>query len=270
MRLAERIRKTVVAPREVALFALGQAGFCVKTGLGTVAYVDPYLSDCCERLFGFRRMIPPVIAADEVEADLLISTHAHADHLDLDAAAVIAQDPRTHFVGAPDCAATYRDLGLSEERYTILPRGKRATFRDLIVRATYADHGDLAPEAIGVVLTMEGISLYDVGDSGLAVDWLAQSVGTVVDVMIAPINGRFGNLDARDACVLAEAIRPQLLIASHFGMFVEHDGDPARFLEEAQALPPDITALVLAPGELLTVEKRTDGSLTFTRETLPA
>jgi len=270
MRLSKRIRETEVGPGEVALFYLAQAGFCLKTSLGTVAYLDPYLTDFCERMFGFRRMIPPVIAPDEVEADLLLSTHSHADHLDPDAVAVIARNPRTHFVGSPDCAAVYDDLGLARDRYTILAAGERATFHDIMVRATYADHGDLAPEAIGLLLAVDGLTIYDVGDSGLLPERIVPSLGLPVDVMIAPINGRFGNLDARDACVLAETIRPRLLIASHFWMFVEHGGDPALFLEEARALPPDITSLVLAPGELLRVQGGPDGSFSFTRETLPA
>jgi len=82
--------------------------------------------------------------------------------------------------------------------------------------------------------------------------------------MIAPINGAFGNLDADEACRLAEAVRPELLIASHFWMFVEHGGNPARFLAEAESLPPPTQAVVPAPGETLVIRRGER-----TRETLP-
>jgi hypothetical protein len=52
-------------------------------------------------------------------------------------------------------------------------------------------------------------------------------------------------------------------------MFVEHGGDPARFLAVAEALAPQVAAVVLAPGETLLITKPRDGELTWTRHTLP-
>lgn len=247
--LAQRIRDTEVAPGSLALWYLAQAGFCLKTSRGTRVYLDPYLSDCCFRMFGFKRMIPAVLAPEEVEADLLISTHAHADHLDSDALEAIARHPATRFVGAADCESVYRERGVAADRCSLLRPGEALSVHDVTVRATYADHGELAPEAIGVVIDAEGLRVYDVGDSALRPEEIIPSLGGAVDVMIAPINGAFGNLDAAEACRLGALVRPRLLIASHFWMFVEHGGDPARFLQEAGGLPEGVTALVMAPGE---------------------
>jgi L-ascorbate 6-phosphate lactonase len=251
--LAREIRGTSVAAGTLAIWYLAQAGFCLKTSGGTLVYLDPYLSDCCHRLFGFQRMIPAVIAADELAADVLISTHAHADHLDPDALAAIAAHPATRFVGSLDCESVYAAHGVSRERCTLLRPGEAAACGEVTIRATYADHGDLAPDAIGVLIVAEGITVYDVGDSAFRPDDIVRSLDRPVDVMIAPINGAFGNLDAAEACRLAAAIRPRLLIASHFGMFVEHGGDPAQFLEAARRLPDGTSALVMAPGEKLVI-----------------
>ena len=269
MRLADRMRATAVAEGSIALFYLAQAGFALKTSRGTVAYVDPYFSDCCERCFGFRRMAPPVIAPDEVVPDVVVSTHSHFDHLDIDALPLLARGQDTHFVGSPDCAESYAQAGLPPDRRTILSEGEATTVADLRLRAVYADHGDLAPDAVGLVLETEGLTVYDVGDSAYRPERIVASLGAPVDVMIAPINGAFGNLDAGDACHLAEVVRPRLLIASHFWMFVEHGGDPARFLAVAEALAPRVAAVVLAPGETLLISKPPDGELTWTRHTLP-
>jgi L-ascorbate 6-phosphate lactonase len=251
--LAREIRDTHVEPGTLAIWYLAQAGFGLKTSAGKLVYLDPYLSDCCNRIFGFKRMIPAVIGADELEADVLISTHSHADHLDPDALAAIAAHPSTRFVGSLDCESVYAEHGVSRERCTLLRPGAAAAFGEVTVRATYADHGELAPDAIGVVIVAEGITVYDVGDSAFRPDDTVPSLDRPVDVMIAPINGAFGNLDAEGACRLAAAIRPRLLIASHFWMFVEHGGDPARFLEEARNLPDGTSALVMAPGEKLVI-----------------
>ena len=80
------------------------------------------------------------------------------------------------------------------------------------------------------------------------------SLNSPVDIMIAPINGQYGNLNAREVCALAGKIKPKVVIASHFWMFLQHvgekgAGDPSTFLKEAESLPVDIKALVMAPGE---------------------
>jgi len=252
----------------VALFYLAQAGFALKTPRGTVLYVDPYLSDCCEDAFGFRRMIPPVIGADEYAPEAVISTHSHFDHLDVGALPAFRDNGRTHFIGSSDCAALYAEAGVRPEGYTVLTEGESTAVADVSVRAVYADHGDLAPDAVGVVLEAEGLSVYDAADTAYRPERILASLGGPVDVMIAPINGAFGNLNAEEACRLAEAVRPGLLIASHFWMFVEHGGDPARFLAEAERMAPSTGAVVPAPGELLLIGRTEDGDLAWTRQTL--
>ena len=50
-----------VPENAVAMWWLGQAGFAFKTPAGKVVFVDPYLSDAVERLFGFKRLsLPPI------------------------------------------------------------------------------------------------------------------------------------------------------------------------------------------------------------------
>lgn len=255
MKLAEHIGQTEVATGEIAVFYLAQAGFALKTSTGRVVYMDPYLSDCCERMFGFKRMIPAVIKAEEIQADVLASTHAHADHLDPDALPVIAKNDKTFFIGAPDCEETYQSEGLKRDRYEILSDGESCQASGIEFRAVYADHGDLAPEAVGLVMTVDGITIYNTGDTAYAPDRIRESLKSDVDIMIAPINGAFGNLDAMQACQLANVVKPCLLIASHFGMFVEHGGDPAAFLKIASDLCQGIQPVVMAPGEKLVYSK---------------
>ncbi|HOS93603.1 MAG TPA: MBL fold metallo-hydrolase [Armatimonadota bacterium] len=247
--LALEIRDTIVEPRTLAIWYLAQAGFCIKTSMGTRVVIDAYLSDYCGREFGFKRMIPAVIAPDDLRADVLISTHSHGDHLDPDALEAFAAHPATQFIGSADCESVYVERGVAPDRYTLLRPGDETVIRDVAVRATYADHGELCPEAIGVTIAAEGLRIYNVGDSALRPEEMLRTVEGPVDVMIAPINGAFGNLDAFEACQLGARVRPRLLIAAHFWMFIEHGGDPGRFLEEARNLPAGIEALVMAPGE---------------------
>lgn len=255
MTLAERIRTTRVATGEIAIFYLAQAGFGFKTSRGTRIFLDPYLTDSCERLFGFKRLIPAVMTPDEVEAEIMVSTHSHADHLDPDALPVFARRTATFFIGAPDCEPLYQPNGIPSNRYAVLRAGQSRTIQDIVFRAVYADHGELAPEAVGIVMQVDGLTIYNVGDSAYQPDRIQASLNTAVDVMISPINGAFGNMDAKQTCQLAALLQPRLLIACHYGMFEVHGGDPQAFLECARTLPKSIRAMVMAPGEQRTFSR---------------
>lgn len=253
--LADRIGRTQVLPGEVAIFGLAQAGVVIKTDAGATLAIDPYLSDCVERLAGFKRLIPAPIRAEDLDVDVVACTHSHPDHLDVDALLVLAAHPRTRFVGASDCADAFRSAGLAAARFAILRPGEEFAHRDLTLRATFADHGSLAPEAVGFFVRAGGVSILDVGDTGFAPERLMATVPGRADVLIAPINGAFGNLTGEEACRLAAELRPGLLVGNHFGMFAEHGGDPAAFLAAARKLPAGIRALTVAPGEMLRYRK---------------
>jgi len=250
MNLSAQINQTSIADGQIAIFSLAQAGYLIKTAHGLRLAIDPYLSDSCERLFGFKRLVPPVISAAQLQADLFICTHAHADHLDQDSLPVIANYNQTYFIGAPDCQEGFGQAGLDKNRYTLLAAGQQKTIQGIAFRATYADHGDLAPDAVGFVIIIDGITIYLAGDTAYQPEKIGESVAAAVDIMIAPINGAFGNLNEKEACLLAQRMKPKVLIGGHFGMFIEHGGSPKQFLEAAQSLT-GILPVILAPGERL-------------------
>ena len=89
----ENFAQTILTARvpqgSLGVFFLGQAGFAFKTASSELIAVDPYLSDCCERYFGFKRLMPHLLDAREVVFDTLILTHAHYDHFDPDSVPVM-------------------------------------------------------------------------------------------------------------------------------------------------------------------------------------
>ncbi|MDO4586769.1 MAG: MBL fold metallo-hydrolase [Planctomycetia bacterium] len=252
-KLIDEMRATKVAAGELAIFYLGQAGFWFKTSNDKNIVIDPYLSDAAERLFGFKRMNPPVIDPNDLDVDYFIATHSHIDHLDTDTLPDVVAKQSVRFIGAPDCEEEFRKQGLSSDRFTILAEGQSCSFDSLSVRAVYADHGELAPDAVGMLIDVDGFTIYQCGDTAYQPERILASLQTTPDIMIAPINGAFGNLNALEACRLAEEIHPRLLIACHFWTFLEHVGenglgDPSVFLNEAKKLPNDIQAIVLPSG----------------------
>ncbi|MCO5239592.1 MAG: MBL fold metallo-hydrolase [Chitinophagaceae bacterium] len=258
--LIDKINNTLLQNGELALFYLGQAGFAIKAASGKLIIIDAYLSDAAERMFGFKRMIPPVIEASACNADFWLSTHSHIDHLDLDILPVIARNSKTTFVGAPDCKVHYDESGIAPERCVILEKGEAWNTGELLITAVYADHGELAPEAVGFLIEISGIKIYHAGDTCYCPAEILPCLPLDIDVMLAPINGQFGNMNAIEACRLAALVKPRIVIATHFWMFLEHVaegglGDPATFLIEAKKLPHEIHARVMAPGEMLMIKK---------------
>ena len=255
MTLLNQLRTAAAAPGSVQLASLAQAGVSILTASGTRLVIDPYLSDYVAHVIGagFARLLPPPIAAEDLPADVVLITHAHPDHLDMDALPIIAARTDALFIGAPDCEAGFREMGLSATRFRILRAGESTTVREVTIRAIDADHGELAAEAIGYLLTVDGITIYNAGDTGFTAERLLASLAaSPVDVMLAPINGAYGNLDATTACALAALIHPRMLLGNHVGMFREHGGDPAAFLRQASSTLPGIITRVLASGESIT------------------
>jgi L-ascorbate 6-phosphate lactonase len=210
-----------------------------------------------ERLIGFKRMMVCPILAEEADANVVVCTHEHLDHMDTDALPVLARDPKTQFCGPIECVKQFTSLGIPSERCHLLKEGTRLTLGNVDIHAVYADHGELAPDALGIILNFNGTKVYHTGDTAYRPEQFQPAINMSPDVLIPCINGRFGNMDAREAACLTGLVKPQVVIPSHFWMFIEQNGEPASFLEYCKKLAPETQAVVLKPGEEFSFEKQT-------------
>jgi L-ascorbate 6-phosphate lactonase len=247
--LAAAIAARSVPKGSLAIYWLCQAGFVFKSSDGRIVYIDPYLTDAVERVVGFKRMMSSPIAPSEVVADLVICTHEHLDHMDTDALPVIAQTSRTHFAGPTECFKYFEELRIPPERRHLLQEGQSVVMGDLTIKGVYADHGDLSPCALGVVLDFDGIRVYHTGDTAYRPEQFRPAIETRPDILLPCINGAFGNMDAREAAQLAQLTAPSLVFPTHFWLFVEQNGNPKHFLELCSQLAPGVAAPLLKPGE---------------------
>ncbi len=243
------IEKTEISRGSLGIFWLGQAGFAFKTSAGKIIYLDPYLSDAAERLHGFKRIMPSPIAPKDVIADLVISTHEHVDHFDIDAIPEIAQKNRPVFAGPIECVHICQKMNISNERIFFLNKETDLDFGSFQVFGVPAFHGELAPDAIGVILDFDGIRVYHTGDTAYYPEQMQKAIELKPDILIPPINGKFGNLNADEAARLAHDVRAKIVIPSHFWMFIEHNGDPGAFVEACRKYAPEVQPLVMSQGE---------------------
>ncbi len=249
--LASRIREAKPQAGQVALFWLGQAGFVFKSTGGSVVYVDAYLSHSVERKFGtqWKRIMPPPMLADEVDCDWFVSTHEHDDHLDVDSIPTICINRRVRFAGPRECTAYYRSAGINEERYVELYPGKQVTLGDFTCTAVFADHGDQAPDAVGLLLECAGLRIYHTGDTALRPEEMRPVIKSNPQVILPCINGAFGNLNSESAAKLVSLTGAKLVIPTHFWTFVEHLGNPLEFQHNCLKEAPDAQVKWLTQGE---------------------
>ncbi|MBU4272831.1 MAG: MBL fold metallo-hydrolase [Planctomycetes bacterium] len=237
----------------LGLWWLGQAGFVFKTPAGKIVYLDPYLSDAVERLHGFKRLSLAPIAAEEVRADLIVLTHEHADHLDPDALPIIARNnPACRFAAPAGCAQGLTEAGVAPNARLTLDAHRRYDLDGVVIHTAPADHGDLSPTALCLVLEFDGIRILCTGDTAFRPQLLKPLYSVRPDVLLPCINGVFGNMNHIDAAMLVQQARPRSAIPCHFGMFAEHGaGDPGGFMYACRQFCPEVKTTLLKPGERL-------------------
>ena len=249
--LADEILADEVPEGTIRMWWLGQAGFAFKTKTGSVVYVDPYLSDAVERLHGFKRLSLAPIVAEEVRADLVVMTHEHADHLDPDAVPVIARNtPRCRCAGPAGCLEGLARAAVPADRTILLEPDRAYDLGAVVVHTVPADHGDLSPSALTLLLDFGGIRVLLSGDTSHRPVLVQPLLDMRPDVVVPCINGVFGNMNHIDAARLIEQARPRYAIPCHYWTFAEQGaGDPAGFIYACKQFCPEVTALLLKPGE---------------------
>lgn len=232
-----------------------QAGFVLKSKKGTTLGVDLYLTDCVERFDHFKRLSPKVMDPS-TKLDFVVCSHWHLDHFDIDAMPLLMSNGKTRLVCCEDCKDHVKNLNLDESRVTYVSVGDTVKCNDITVHAVFCDHGTGAPLAVGFVFEVDGYKVYLAGDTALRLD-KAPEVAKYgpFDVMMAPINGAFGNLNEPENVELCKYHRPKLSVPCHFWTFGEQHGDPGVWAELMKRDLPDQRYIVLAAGEQLILDE---------------
>lgn len=244
---AETVQTTQVPQGSLSVFFLGQAGFLLKTSDNKLIAIDPYLSNCCERFFGFKRLMPRIVEPSELKLDTLLISHGHYDHFDPDSVPVLLTDD-TALIGAKDVQAECERLGLKGD-ITYLSCGHTVSRDGMTVTGVPCDHGELAPDALGLLIRAEGKTIYYMGDTAYRPDLLENTLLQNVDLLLLPINGAFGNLNEQQAAQVIARLQPKLAVPCHYWNFAEHGGDPGLFMEHIAKLAPQQAYRLMAQGE---------------------
>jgi len=226
--LKEKIENLKVSENSLAIIFMGQAGFILKDSENKLYSVDVYFTDCCEREFGFKRLIPKLLDPKDIIFDYILVTHGHYDHFDVDAIPTLMDNGKTVLYGPKDAMQECEKLNISERTVEV---SENDCFKvgNLNVKAVYCDHGELAPYAVGYIIEHAGKKIYLVGDSAYRPEKVAELKDENINLMFVPINGAFGNLNEEEAVKYVDIINPDIAVPCHFGNFAEHGGSVDKF-----------------------------------------
>lgn len=258
--LWQEIDEAEVDRGTLALWWLYQAGIVLKSPGGTILAVDPYLSDSVTRSYNLPRGVPAPLHAADADVDALLATHSHEDHLDPDSIEGFLRHERTRFIGPPMAVEKVLASGVPGSRTTAVARGDEIQVGDIGIRAVHARHLfglEPTPDAVGFVLSCDGVSVYHSGDTEYDSDIVADTRG--VGTSLICINGTTGNMNVHEAAMLAWQQGAKLAIPFHYGLWRDADYgdgatlDPRQFADTYRRLDPAGRVHVLEPSARLVV-----------------
>jgi L-ascorbate metabolism protein UlaG (beta-lactamase superfamily) len=266
MRGADLIRDIAAAEPPAGALAfwwLGQNGFALRAA-GATVYVDLYLKD------DPRRATPVPFRPEEVtNADLVLGTHDHGDHVDRTALpGILRSSPQATLVVSKVTAARLVAEGYPEQQVAGLDDGDRLVSGATTVVAVRAAHEffDRDPELgyphLGFVVRLNGVTIFHAGD-GVPWEGLISAVAVHrPDIVFVPINGRdgpryrrncIGNFTFQEAADLCGALQPKLCVPMHYDMFPGNQERVESFTDYLDAKYPGLPWWVGRAGERVVV-----------------
>ena len=187
---------------------------------------------------------PEHLRAQDIDADWIFVSHAHADHLG--SAFEIAQRTGATIISTAEICGLAGQAGCASHAMHI---GGTHEFAFGKVRIAPAFHGSgiAGGHACGFIVNFFGIRLYYAGDTGLFGDmkWL-RSVEPF-DVAVLPIGDNY-TMGPKDAAIAAAWLGASVVIPVHYNTWPVIAQDPKAF-EEAVEKEFDIRVQIVEPGK---------------------
>ncbi len=195
---------------------------------------------------------------EDLRVSAVIVTHGHGDHLG--DAVDIARRNNCPIIGVFELATYCQQKGAPQVHP--LHIGGSYSFPFGRVKLVPAWHGSAFIEQdgtivytgnpAGVLLFMDGKTIYHAGDTGLFGDMQLIGQRHPIDLAFLPIGGNF-TMDIDDAVEATKLLSPKVVVPMHYGTFPVIEADPQEFAAKVQQVCPSVTVRILAPGESLTL-----------------
>jgi L-ascorbate metabolism protein UlaG (beta-lactamase superfamily) len=268
--LIHEIGETQAGPDQLAIWWLGQSGYCFKWN-GRVLYIDLYLSEHLTAKYAetdkphIRMTESPLRGPQIRDAELVLSSHKHSDHLDPGTLPELFQaSPSARLLLPKSLIAHAEALGLNRERLIPTDDGERHEFEGITIEPLPSAHEalDWTEEGgypyLGFLLRFGEFTVYHSGDT-VPYEGLEDRLRAArLDLAFLPINGRDerrkalgvpGNMTIEEAVELTTAVRPKVVIPHHYDMFTFNTADVREFEAVLKRRVPEQAYRILRCGE---------------------
>ncbi len=203
----------------------------VKIQGSKTIYIDPFLTGnpaaCCG---------PEAIT----QADLIVVTHDHADHLG-DAFPLCKKTGAT-LVSIHEIAVMAETEGITAEGMNI---GGTVESKGVLIHMVQALHSAEKGAPTGVVLEMDGKTIYHAGDTGLTYDMKLVGEFFKPQLSFIPIGDRY-TMGINSAAKAVEFCQTEKVIPIHYNTFPVVSVDPEAFKTR---VGDSAEVIILKPGE---------------------
>lgn len=271
--LLDEIHNAETGSGSFLMWRIGQCGYVIKFE-GKIILINPVLNDLTDESGTTVRLYSYPFAAKEIDADFVICTHGHADHLAEETVKEFAgKNNSPVFIVPAGCKGQIERLCSLENRIIYLQDGEtvecptnNSSFKVRAISAAHPEHylkKDDVRMALSYQLQLGNKTLVHLGDTYLT-ERLLHSLETlpVPDVFLPPINGDdlfrkminfIGNMEAEEAAKLAVRLGVKMAIPTHYDMVKGNTADPQRFVNEMIRLGKAENCRILGLGEVMLV-----------------
>jgi L-ascorbate metabolism protein UlaG (beta-lactamase superfamily) len=205
-------------PDPISLTFLGHSAWRIRHGSSDIL-IDPFLTG----------NPAATVKADDLSPTHIILSHAHGDHLG--DTVEIAKRSGAQVIATFELAEWLEKQGCNAWGMSI---GGGRDFDFGRVKLTIAHHGSSLPDGsyagspAGILLTIDGRTIYHAGDTALFLDMKLIGEMNSIDLAILPIGDNY-TMGIDDAVRAAEMLSPGLVIPMHYNTWPPIAADPEEF-----------------------------------------
>lgn len=205
---------------------LGHASFRIARG-GVVLYIDPWR-----------------LKSDPHDADMVLITHPHFDHLDLDDILKVAKSG-TAIVTVKGSVSKLERAGFLTGDIREVHPGDKVSIQGISIEVVAAYNLNKTfhlkeNQWVGYIVEMDGVRIYHAGDTDLIPEMRSVSA----DVALLPVSGTYV-MTAVEAARAAKLLKPKVAVPMHYGDIVGSEKDARQF----QRLCSEMIVEVLEKGK---------------------